>query len=208
MWQYWRIEEKPYKAVKAAAQFFASAADSQGLLEGLLLLTSLTPTFPDLQKLVAYENVFDRIFSIIDREGSLTHGGIPVQDCLSLLANLLRLNTSNQNLFRETGWIKKLAALLSEALKDQVSHEGVAEWAQSQRDKNVWGLLAVIRLFLVRGGIGTQANQRSFWQNGVLAQVLEYGFLESIDMNIRSEVSLLLIYLTHLSDKSFFLRHS
>lgn len=138
--------------------------------------------------MVAYENTFDRIFGIIDAEGSLTHGGIPVQDCLSLLANLLRLNISNQNLFRESGWMKKLAALLSGYLKEQNSHESITEWARPQQDKNVWGLLAVIRLFLVRGSMGTQTNQRSFWQSGLLAHVMEIAFHALIDMNIRAEV--------------------
>ncbi|KAL9612531.1 MAG: hypothetical protein Q9167_002870 [Letrouitia subvulpina] len=158
--------------------------------EGLLLLTALTPSSPELQKVVAYENAFDRVFAIIDAEGSLTHGGVPVQDCLSLLANLLRLNTSNQNLFRENGWMKKFAILLKDVLREQNSQEGVADWAQPQRDKNLWGLLAVIRLFLLRGSVGAQANQRSFWQSGGLAQALEISFHPSIDVNIRSEALL------------------
>ncbi|KAL8670974.1 MAG: hypothetical protein Q9168_004505 [Polycauliona sp. 1 TL-2023] len=155
--------------------------------EGLLLLVSLTRSSSELQKVVAYENAFDRVFGIIDAEGSLTHGGIPVQDCLSLLANLLRLNISNQNLFRESGWMKKLASLLSDVLKAHSSPEGVAQWARPQQDKNVWGLLAVIRLFLIRGSIGTQANQRSCWQNGLLVQVLEIAFHSVMDLNIRAE---------------------
>lgn len=159
------------------------------LVEGLLLLTALTPSSPDLQKLVAFENAFDRIFAIIDVEGSLTHGGIAVQDCLSLLANLLRLNVSNQSYFRETGWIKKLANLLSDAIRDQDLPDGVAEWARPQRDKNVWGLLAVLRLFLLKGSAGTQANQLSFWQSGVLTQVLDITFRDSFDIPIRAEVS-------------------
>lgn len=164
-------------------------ADLGYFLEGILLLTALTPSSPDLQKLVAFENAFDRIFGIIDAEGSLTHGGIAVQDCLSLLANLLRLNVSNQSYFRETGWVKKLQGLLKESLREQDSPDGVAEWARPQRDKNVWGLLAVLQLFLIKGSIGTQANQISFWQNGVLTQVLEIAFHRSIDVSIRAEVS-------------------
>lgn len=142
-----------------------------------------------MQKVVAYENAFDRIFGIVDAEGSLTHGGIPVQDCLSLLANLLRLNVSNQNLFRESGWMKKLVALLSSYLDEQDATESIAEWARPQQDKNVWGLLAVIRLFLNRGSMGTQTNQRAFWQSGLLAQVMEIAFHTSVEMNIRAEVS-------------------
>ena len=138
---------------------------------------------------MAFENAFDRVFAIIDAEGALTHGGITVQDCLSLLANLLRLNISNQSYFRETGWVKKLASLLRDAITEQDSQEGVAEWARSQRDKNVWGVLAVLRLFLLRGSLGTQANQLSFWQNGILIQILDIAFRESFDVPIRAEVS-------------------
>ncbi|KAL8835590.1 MAG: hypothetical protein Q9176_006804 [Flavoplaca citrina] len=155
--------------------------------EGLLLLVSLTRSSSELQKVVAYENAFDRVFGIIDAEGSLTNGGIPVQDCLSLLANLLRLNISNQNLFRESGWMKKLTSLLSDVLKAHGSSDGVPQWARPQQDKNVWGLLAVIRLFLIRGSIGTQANQRSCWRNGLLVQVLEIAFHSVMDLNIRAE---------------------
>ena len=157
-------------------------------VEGLLLLSTLTSSSPDLQKLVAFENAFDRIFGIIEIDGSLTHGGVQVQDCLSLLANLLRFNVSNQSYFRETGGVKRIASLLKEALREEDSPEGVADWIRPQRDKNVWGLLAVLRLFLIKRGLGTQANQASFWQNGVLAQVLELAFHRSIDLKIRTEV--------------------
>jgi intracellular protein transport protein USO1 len=157
-------------------------------IAGLLLLTSLTPSSPELQKLVAFENAFDRIFNLISLEGSLTHGGIVVQDCLSLLANLLRFNTSNQSFFRETGCVSKLNKLLSDAATTQDAQDGVPEWAQSQRDKNLWGLLAVVRLFLARGGLGTQVNQNAFWKNGVLLQVLRLAFHRSTEMAVRAEV--------------------
>lgn len=158
------------------------------LAEGLLLLTALTPSSPDLQKLVAFENAFDRAFGIIDAEGALTHGGIVVQDCLSLLANLLRLNVSNQSYFRETGSVRKLTSLLGDAIREQDSTEGVADWVRPQRDKNVWGLLAVLRLFLVKGSLGTQANQITFWQSGVMAKVLDVAFRQSFDFTLRTEV--------------------
>lgn len=156
--------------------------------EGLLLLTSLTPSSSELQKLVAFENGFDRVFALIDAEGSLTHGGIVVQDCLSLLANLLRLNASNQSFFRETGGVTKLAKLLAEVVKEQESADGLVDWAKPQHDKNLWGFIVVLRLFLVRGGLGTQANQLAFWQSGVLVQVLQLAFTQALDVTIRSEV--------------------
>ena len=159
-------------------------------IEGLLLLAALTPASPELQKLVAFENAFDRIFGIIDLEGSLTHGGVVVQDCLSLLANLLRLNVSNQSFFRETGGVPKVAALLTQVLKEEAAPDGVSEWAASQRDKNLWGFMSVIRLFLSGGSVGTQMNQASFWQHGVVFQLLEIAFHPTLDVAIRAEVGL------------------
>lgn len=159
-------------------------------IEGLLLLVALTTSSPDLQKLVAFENAFDRVFAIIDAEGSLTHGGVVVQDCLSFLANLLRFSASNQSFFRETSGVTKLAAILDHVIRVLESADGVPAWASLQRDKNLWGLLSVIRLFLLEGSAGTQVNQAAFWQNGVVFQILDIGFHASIASSIRAEVSL------------------
>ena len=152
------------------------------------MLIALTPSSSELQKLVAFENTFDRAFSIIEAEGSLIHGGVAVQDCLSLLANLLRLNVSNQSLFRETGLIAKCTSALKNVIAEEQSHSGVAEWASVQRDKNVWGLLSLIRLFLISGCLGTQLNQMSFWHSGLVIQVLEVAFCVTMELDVRSEV--------------------
>ena len=156
--------------------------------ESLSLLTYLTPNSVELQKLVAFENAFDRIFNIIKLEGSLSQGDRIVEDCLILLANLLRLNISNQSFFRETGCVPRLARLLSDALDDQGADAEVAEWAKVQRNRNIYAFLAVLRLFLITGGVGTKANQESFWQNGVLGQVLQLGFSRSTETQIKAEV--------------------
>ena len=156
--------------------------------EALSLLTYLTPSSSELQKVVAFENVFDRIFNIIKLEGSLSQGDRIVEDCLILLANLLRLNISNQSFFRETGCVPKLAQLLGNALHGEGAQEEVAEWAQIQKNRNTFALLAVLRLFLITGGAGTQANQASFWQHGILALVLQIAFSRTTEMQIKAEV--------------------
>jgi hypothetical protein len=162
-----------------------------------MLLITLTDSSPDLQKLVAFENAFDRIFNIINSEGSLTHGGVLVQDCLSLLANLLRLNASNQSFFRETGGVTKVAAILKEVINELNSAEGLAEWAVPQRDRNLWGLLSLIRLF-VSGGISrTSVNQNSFWQHGVVTNILEIAFHPHMEAAIKAEVSSTVKSFTH-----------
>ena len=101
--------------------------------EGLLLFISLLATNADIQKIVAFEGAFDRLFGIISQEGGIASGGIVVQDCLSGVAGLLRYNVSNQvcamyapagrrlilpyflaaqNYFRETSCIPQLTPLL------------------------------------------------------------------------------------------------
>ncbi|KAI0376581.1 p115 like vesicle tethering protein [Hypomontagnella monticulosa] len=159
--------------------------------EALTLLTYLTPSSPDIQKLVAFSNVFGRVFEIIAAEGSLSDGDRIVEDCLILLANLLRLNPSNQSLFREEGYIPQLAKLLESTYHSgKGGEEDVAQWAQEQRNRNIYALLAVIRLFLVPGAVGTSQNQVAFWQHGehgVLYHALQLAFSHDAEMPIRAE---------------------
>lgn len=151
-------------------------------------MIALTPESLELQKVVAFENAFERTFALIEAEGSLTHGSGVVEDCLSLLSNLLKLNVSNQSYFRETGCIKKVAALLAGVAKEQEADHGVPEWTVGQRDKNLWGMLAIVDLFLVRGGLSTPVNQVAFWQNGVMEQVLHLAFNQEFAVNIKAKV--------------------
>ncbi|TVY85418.1 Intracellular protein transport protein USO1 [Lachnellula suecica] len=184
-----RTEECIFTAPLGISRLVAVLDDKREAIrnESLSLLTYLTPSSPELQKVVAFENVFDRIFNIIKLEGSLSHGDRIVEDCLILLANLLRLNVSNQSFFRETGCVPKLARLLNDANGGEGAEEEVAEWAKVQRNRNIYALLAVLRLFLITGGVGTQANQSSFWQHGVLTQVLQLAFSRATEIQIRAE---------------------
>jgi hypothetical protein len=99
----------------------------------------------------------------------------------------LKLNVSNQSYFRETGCISKLARLLAGVTKEEESADGVSEWAKPQRDLNVWGLLGLVQLFVVRGGQGTPLNQASFWQSGIVVQILHLAFRSELDVSIRAK---------------------
>ncbi|KAB8294160.1 hypothetical protein EYC80_009601 [Monilinia laxa] len=184
-----RTEECIFTAPLGISRLVAVLDDRREAIrnEGLSLLTYLTPSSSELQKLVAFENAFERIFGIIKLEGSLQDGDRIVEDCLILLANLLRLNVSNQSFFRETGCVPKLSKLLNDALGAENETEEVAEWAKVQRNRNIYALLAVLRLFLITGGAGTQANQASFAQHGILSQVLQLAFSRSTEVQIKAE---------------------
>lgn len=140
-----------------------------------------------MQKLVAFENAFEILFSLIEAEGSLTLGTEVVEDCLSLLAHLLRYNVSNQSYFRETGCVPKVTKLLIECQLEHEGEETPPQWTLVHRDKNVWGLLTIIQLFLIRGGKGTPSNQTAFWQHGVTEQVLSIAFGQRFSVSVTSK---------------------
>jgi hypothetical protein len=157
--------------------------------EVITLLTYLTPSSVDIQKLVAFENAFEKLFSIIAADGSLAEGGRTVEDCLILLANLLRRNASNQSLFRESGCVSKLANLLSSLLQGQSeTNPEVAGWAETQKNRNVYAFLAVVRLFLGRRFNGTAQNQAAFWKHGLSFHVLQLAFSHDAQAQIKAEV--------------------
>lgn len=168
--------------------------------EALTLLTYLTPSSPDIQKLVAFSNIFSRVFGIIAAEGGLSEGDRIVEDCLILLANLLRLNPSNQSLFREEGYIPQLAKLLESTYHSGRGEEEVAHWAQEQSNRNIYALIAVVRLFLVPGAVGTSQNQAVFWQHGVLYHALQLAFSHDAEMSIRAEVRAPTPFLLNIGD--------
>ncbi|PSC74328.1 Arginine deiminase [Micractinium conductrix] len=79
--------------------------------EALLLLAQLAAGSADLQKIAVFEGAFDRLFDIISEEGPMD-GDIVVQDCFQLMAALLRSSPPNQLMFRETGFLAQLPAML------------------------------------------------------------------------------------------------
>ncbi|XP_058815260.1 general vesicular transport factor p115 [Topomyia yanbarensis] len=78
--------------------------------DALLLLIQLTKGNANIQKIVAFENAFDRLFDVIKEEGC-ADGGIVVEDCLILMLNLLKNNPSNQQFFKEGSYIQRLAPM-------------------------------------------------------------------------------------------------
>ncbi|KAJ3462743.1 hypothetical protein MRS44_007529 [Fusarium solani] len=184
-----RTEECIFTAPLGISRLVSVLDDQRDAIrnEGIILLTYLTPTSIEIQKLVAFENAFERLFNIIEADGALSEGGRTVEDCLILLANLLRSNTSNQSLFRESGCINRLADLLGRVLKPQSEGPEIATWAQAQKNRNIYAFLAVIRLFIVRGSAGTSLNQTAIWRHGLAYHVLQLAFSHEAQTQIKAE---------------------
>jgi hypothetical protein len=158
--------------------------------EGLVVLTDLARSSPELQKLFVFEDAFTKIFNMIHADGGLTQGGVVVHDCLSLLATLIRFNVSNQTNIREMGHVARFAALLpggKKPKKARASADEEDDWVSPQSDKNTWGLLAIMRMFLVKGGAGTLQNQNVFQQHGLVRQLLNIAFDPAMAMLIKIE---------------------
>jgi hypothetical protein len=118
-------------------------ADTREVLrnDALLLLIQLTKGHANLQKIVAFENCFDKLADIVETEGH-SDGGIVVEDCLRLALNLLRNNTSNQTFFREGSYIQRLAEPFFELTLDEEEVE--VGWS-AQKVANMLNMLLVVR---------------------------------------------------------------
>lgn len=82
-------------AIPGAQSALSSGASEMLRNEALLLLPALLAGNADLQKIVAFSGAFEKLISIIQKEGGI-EGGIIVQDVLVAIGSLLRFNVSNQ----------------------------------------------------------------------------------------------------------------
>ena len=146
--------------------------------EAVLLLMAVVNDSPHVQKLVAFENIFEQLFSIIDEEGGL-RGSLVVNDCLSLINNILKYNTSNQSLFLETGNLPKLAQILNEPLANEEFF-----WNE-QRVININTAMDIVNLTVEPGNSATGQHQKVLTDSSVLMIVLRLAFYEKIPNSVR-----------------------
>ncbi|XP_052892527.1 general vesicular transport factor p115 [Anopheles moucheti] len=106
--------------------------------DALLLMIQLTKGNGNIQKIVAFENAFDRLLDVIKEEGC-SDGGIVVEDCLILMLNLLKNNPSNQQFFKEGSYIQRLAPMLE--LSTDQDQAGMSP----QKVSNLHCMLQVVR---------------------------------------------------------------
>lgn len=147
--------------------------------EVILLLMAIVNDSTHIQKLVAFENIFERLFSIIQEEGGI-RGSIVVNDCLSLINNILKYNTSNQTLFLETGNLPQLAALLNEPFSDEEEF-----FWNNQRIINIKTGMDILRLIVEPGNSATPKHQRALLDSHVLMIVLRLAFYAKTPNSVR-----------------------
>ncbi|MBW0473962.1 hypothetical protein O181_013677 [Austropuccinia psidii MF-1] len=159
--------------------------------EALLLLLNITEKNADIQKIIAFEGGFDRLFHIIDIEGGIGTGGIVVQDCLLCVGQLLRYNVSNQNYFRETSCIPHLAPmLLFPPIQDPhpaaLDAFATQPWTE-QKISNALLIIALARTLVSGAGTGKAASQRALLNGGFARCLAEIGLASTAPEIVKCE---------------------
>uniref|UniRef100_A0A6B2KY68 Vesicle tethering protein Uso1/P115-like head domain-containing protein n=1 Tax=Arcella intermedia TaxID=1963864 RepID=A0A6B2KY68_9EUKA len=79
--------------------------------ESLSLLKELSENNQEIQKIIMFAGAFEKLFDIM-KENQMGNGGVFVEESLNVLNNLLKNNSINTNIFRESNFIPKFAPLL------------------------------------------------------------------------------------------------
>ncbi|CDS39457.1 locus tagral vesicular transport factor p115 [Echinococcus multilocularis] len=129
----------------AVSKFMATLCDPMEVIrnDGLLLLLYFTKNHATIQKIVAFENVFERILSIVEAE-TVGDGGVVIEDCFRLLHQLLAANQQNQVLFKDGRFVQRLAKLFEQIPQEL---EESSTWS-AQKLVNVSWLLKIFRTLM------------------------------------------------------------
>ncbi|XP_060637341.2 general vesicular transport factor p115 isoform X3 [Anolis sagrei] len=157
-------------------------ADSREVIrnDGVLLLQQLTRSNAAIQKIVAFENAFERLLDIITEEGN-SDGGIVVEDCLLLLQNLLKNNNSNQNFFKEGSYIQRMKPWF------EVSDDN-AGWS-AQKVTNLHLMLQLVRVLVspTNPPGATSSCQKAMFHCGLLQQLCTILMATGVPADILTE---------------------
>ncbi|BGP21760.1 transporter [Rhodotorula toruloides] len=160
--------------------------------ESLLLIIALTTQNADIQKLLAFEGAFDKLFGIVRSGGGIGAGGIIVQDCLAAVGGLLRWNVSNQNYFRETSCIPLLAPLLLFPRPNALNAQSLATFAfqswSEQKVINAGLVISLVRMLVGgAGGSGRSQNQDALLKTGLTRCLIELALASNAPAVLKSQ---------------------
>lgn len=178
-------------------------SDSREIIrnDALLLLIQLTKGNANIQKIVAFENAFERLLDIVKEEGN-SDGGIVVEDCLLLLLNLMKTNTSNQNFFKEGSYIQKLTPFF-----DLESTAQSAGWS-AQKVTNIHLMFQLVRTLVSPNNPlnQTAACQKAMNSSGLLKQLCTILMASGVPADVLTETinTVSEIIRGNLSNQEFF----
>lgn len=147
----------------------------------LLLLAHLTKGNANIQKIVAFENGFDKLLDVIREEGC-SDGGVIVEDCLLVLLTLLKSNSSNQNFFKEGSYIQHLTPFFD-------LHDASETGWSAQKVTNINMMLQVVRMLVSPNNPQqvTASSQKAMYQYGLLEQLCNILMATGVPADILTE---------------------
>ncbi|KAF8161360.1 p115 like vesicle tethering protein [Crassisporium funariophilum] len=123
--------------------------------EAITMVQALISQSPDIQKVLAFEGAFEKLFNTVTQEGGVD-GGLVAQGALTCVDGLLRFNSSNQSYFRETSLPPVLCALLQFPTTIEVHNTAPQEFAlqfwDDQKATNTSIILGVMGMLIVSKG--------------------------------------------------------
>ncbi|KAJ1914901.1 Vesicle-mediated ER to Golgi transport protein [Mycoemilia scoparia] len=162
------------------------------------VLIAMTQRDKTIQQIVAFKSIFEKIFAIIAEEGGI-RGNIVIEDYLTLLKNLLDNNISNQNLFREMSWIKKLQEFIDldsplnnspnalAMVDDDTDSDDYYNWSDEQQCRNMHMALEIVQMLLQPGISSTSDNQNEMQRCGIIPPLLQLALEALVPTAIRAQ---------------------
>ncbi|KAF9462392.1 p115 like vesicle tethering protein [Collybia nuda] len=130
--------------------------------EAIMMVQGLISQSPDIQKVLAFEGAFEKLFNTVTQEGGV-EGGAVANAALTCVDGLLRFNTSNQSYFRETPLPPVLCSLLlfppSLQNRDSAPQEFALQFWDGQKQANATLVVGIIGMLI--GTKGSSAQEAS-----------------------------------------------
>ncbi|KAL1759834.1 p115 like vesicle tethering protein [Schizophyllum commune] len=147
------VQTRFLSACNAAASVMAALDDRREVVrtEAITLVRALSAGSADIQKVLAFEGAFEKLFAVVAREGGVD-GGPVAEEALVCLDGLLRFNSSNQAFFRETDLPPQLCALLAFpphlALHEAAPQEFALQFWDPQKTANADRVVALMGMLI------------------------------------------------------------
>ncbi|KAF9550619.1 hypothetical protein CPC08DRAFT_674800, partial [Agrocybe pediades] len=127
--------------------------------EAIAMVQALISSSPDIQKVLAFEGAFEKLFNTVTQEGGVD-GGLVAQSALTCVDGLLRFNNSNQSYFKETSLPPVLCALLQFPVSIEVHATAPQEFAlqfwDDQKQTNTSLIIGIMGMLIGSKGHGAQ----------------------------------------------------
>ena len=148
--------------------------------EGLLFCGALIRGNADLQKILAFQGIFELVMQIIADESGPWTGPLIIQDAFNLISGLLYLNTSNQIYFRDSICMKQLAGFI--AISTSENDDNL--WNRT-RIANYLAALSVLDGLLCKENVNLEASQVKIYNRENHFNVfVEYSFKNKFHLSI------------------------